>query len=199
MDNNNQIIIYQTGQGRQTGQGGNGNQQKGQQNQQQKHGYWQQQGQRYVDDWNDFTGDVSYTWGKADGLISGAYALAETGVEASLFVADTAINTVQTGTDMIQSGANWLFDAGDSRSVGNGDYWSNIGKDYAENFDYSTCDNFAEGLGVTLCALPRTAVDIGQTVVNAGADAVEFVGDAASWVGDKVTDGVSWLGNLIFG
>ena len=191
----------QNGQGGngQTGQGGNGNQQKGQQNQQQKPGYWQQQGQRYVDDWNDFTGDVAYTWGKADGLISGAYALAETGVEASLFVADTAINTVQTGTDMIQSGANWLFDAGDSRSVGNGDYWSNIGKDYAENFDYSTCDNFAEGLGVTLCALPRTAVDIGQTVVNAGADAVEFVGDAASWVGDKVTDGVSWLGNLIFG
>ena len=184
-----------------TGQGtsGNGNQQQSQQNQQQKPGYWQQQGQRYVDDWNDFTGDVSYTWGKADGLISGTYALAETGGETILFVADTAINAVQTGTDMIQSGANWLFDAGDSRSVGNGDYWSNIGKDYAENFDYSTCDNFAEGLGVTLCAVPRTVADIGQTVVNVGADAIELVGDGVSWLGDKVNDGVTWLGNFIFG
>lgn len=174
------------------GQGGNGTQQE-------NPGYWDQLGQRYVDDYNDFAGDVSDTWSNADGLISGAYALAETGVETSLFLADTVVNTAQAGSDMIQSGANWLFDAGDSRSVGNGDYWDNIGKDYAENFDFSSCDNFAEGLGVAVCALPRTIVDAGQTVVNIGADAVEVVGDAASWVKDKVGDGISSIGNFIFG
>ena len=98
----------------------------------------------------------------------------------------------------VKTGVNWLFDAGDGRAATEG-YWNTIGQDYAENWDFSTVDNFAEGAGVVLTGTVRTVVDAGQTVVNAVADGVNAVGDGISWVGDKINDGLSWLGGKIFG
>ena len=108
------------------------------------------------------------------------------------------INTAQAGVDTVKTGVNLLFDAGDGRAATEG-YWNIIGEDYAENWDFSTVDNFAEGAGVVITGTVRTVVDAGQIVVNAACDAVNAVGDAASWVGDKITDGLSWLGSKIFG
>ena len=160
--------------------------------------WYQKIGDRYASDWNDYTGDVSRAWGNADGLISGAHALGVTVAETGLMVSDMAINTVQAGVDTVKTGVNWLFDAGDGRAATEG-YWNTIGEDYAENWDFSTVDNFAEGAGVVITGTVRTVVDAGQTVVNAAADAVNAVGDGISWVGDKITDGLSWLGGKIFG
>ena len=160
--------------------------------------WYQKIGDRYASDWNDFTGDVSRAWGNADGLISGAHALGVTVAETGLMVNDMIINTTQAGVDTVKTGVNWLFDAGDGRAATEG-YWNTIGEDYAENWDFSTVDNFAEGAGVVITGTVRTVVDAGQTVVNAACDAVNAVGDAASWVGDKITDGLSWLGSKIFG
>ncbi len=160
---------------------------------------WSQKiGNRYTDDWNDFTGDVSRAWGNADGLISGAHALGVTVAETGLMVSDMVINTGQAAIDTVKTGVNWLFDAGDGRAATEG-YWNTIGQDYAENWDFSTVDNFAEGAGVVLTGTVRTVVDAGQTVVNAVSDGVNAVGDGISWVGDKITDGLSWLGGKIFG
>ena len=160
--------------------------------------WYQKIGDRYVSDWNDFTGDVSRAWGNADGLISGAHALGVTVAETGLMVNDMVINTAQAGVDTVKTGVNWLFDAGDGRAATEG-YWNTIGEDYAENWDFSTVDNFAEGAGVVITGTVRTVVDAGQTVVNAVCDAGNAVGDAVSWVGDKITDGLSWLGGKIFG
>ena len=160
--------------------------------------WYQKIGNRYVDDWNNFTGDVSRAWSNADGLISGAYALGVTVNEAGYMVGDMVINTAQAAVSTVEAGANWLFDAGNTRAV-NGSYWDSIGEDYAENWDFSTVDNFAEGAGVVLTGTVRTVVDAGQTVVNAATTAVNAVGDGVSWVGDKIHDGLSWLGGKIFG
>ena len=74
-----------------------------------------------------------------------------------------------------------------------------IGEDYAENWDFSSVDNFGEGVGVALTGTVRTVVDVGQTAVNAVCDVGNAIGDGISWVGDKITDGLSWLGGKIFG
>ena len=160
--------------------------------------WYQKIGNRYADDWNDYTGDVSRAWANADGLFSGAHALGVTVAETGLMVSDMVIDTAQAAVSTVQAGANWLFDAGDTRAV-NGSYWDTIGQDYAENWDFSSVDNFGEGVGVALTGTVRTVVDVGQTAVNAVCDVGNAIGDGISWVGDKITDGLSWLGGKIFG
>ena len=160
--------------------------------------WYQKMGDRYVYDWDDYTGDVSRAWSKADGLISGAYALGVTVNETGAMVGNMLTNTHQAVNDTIKTGTNWLFDLGNDRAV-NGNYWDTVGEDFGENWDFSTVDNFGEGVGVALTGTVRSVVDAGQLVVNGLADGANAVGDGISWVGDKVNDGLNWLGGLIFG
>ena len=160
--------------------------------------WYQKMGDRYVYDWDDYTGDVSRAWSKADGLISGAYALGVTVNETGAMVGNMLTNTHQAVNDTIKTGTNWLFDLGNDRAV-NGNYWDTVGEDFGENWNFSTVDNFGEGVGVALTGTVRSVVDAGQLVVNGLADGANAVGDGISWVGDKVNDGLSWLGGLIFG
>ncbi len=107
---------------------------------------------------------------------------------------DGAVDTLETASDMIGTGWNWLLDAGNTRATSGGyDYWSTVGEDFAENWDFSTADNFAEGVGVALTGTVRTVVDAAQLVGNVAVDAVEVVGDVADTVVGWGKSLVKWI------
>lgn len=157
-------------------------------------GFWAKQGNRYTEDWGELSGSVSDLWSDADGLVSGLGATVGTVAEGALFVVDGAVDTVETASDMIGTGWNWLLDAGNTRATSGGyDYWSTVGEDFAENWDFSTVDNFAEGAGVVITGTVRTVVDTAQLVGNVAVDAVEVVGDVADTVVGWGKSLVKWI------
>lgn len=165
---------------------------------QEKQGYWSYQGQRYVDDWHDFTRDVVETWNNVDNPITGIWAIADTALEFGLFVADETLNVAETAVDSVNYCSNWLFDLGTGRGGSDsGEYWSNIGQDYAENWDYSNVDGLGSFLWATGSGVVRTGVDAVQTTINAADTAIDFVCDTTSdvvdWCGDRLSDLGDWL------
>ena len=161
-------------------------------------GLWEQTGGRYADSWNGMVEDVKGTWADANGLFSGLASLGITFNEWCLFCTDAGLDTIEGAVDIVDWGANWLFDLGTGRGGGtSADYWDHIGEDYAENWDYSKADNFWEGVGITFTGTVRTVLDAGQTVVNAADTAVDWVCDRASdvidWCGDACSTIADWL------
>ena len=150
--------------------------------------WYQKMGDRYVSDWNDFTGDVSDAWSRADGLISGATALGFTGIEAVNFVGDAAISTGQAGVDCVQNGVNWLFDGGRNREY-------SFTQDIAENWDYSKVDGFWEGAGVTVGGLVSTSGDLVQGGANLVCDVTKSVATGSK----KLWDGACDVGRKALG
>lgn len=162
-------------------------------------GYWAKLGQRYVDDWNDLKSDFTAAWEGTDGLFSGAWSCVETVLDGGAFVVSGAADTVQGATDMVQSAWNWCFDLGDSRSVDNGSYWQNVGADYAENWDYSSCDGVGEYVGKFVCeSLVGSVLDTVQLAGNAVVDVANGAVEVVDVVVEGATDFVGWLGNWIF-
>lgn len=136
-------------------------------------------GSRYVNDWNKFTSSVSGNWSNVDGLISGTGAALATGLDGVEGLGDMVFDTVHAVDTGVESGINWVLDAGTSR-----DY--NFVEDVAENWDYSTCDNAWEYVGTTVGALGRTTVDLAQGACNLATGAIDFLGDAAKGVWDFI-------------
>lgn len=163
-------------------------------------GYWAKLGQRYVDDWNDLKSDFTAAWEGTDGLFSGAWSCVETVLDGGAFVVSGAVDTVQGATDMVQSGWNWCFDLGDSRSVDNGSYWDNVGADFAENWDYSSCDGVGEYVGKFVCeSLVGSVLDTVQLAGNAVVDVGNSLLEGADIIVEGATDILGTIGNWIFG
>ena len=151
-------------------------------------------GDRFVEDWDDFTSDVEDRWENVNGLLSGAAAVADTVYEGVALLVDMSIDAAQATLDATLSASNWLLDGFNPRSGTTEEYWQNIGEDYSENWNtFGESKDFWTGAGNIIVGCGRTVVDAVQTVENAVVTAVDWVSDAADTVVDFLGDAIGWF------
>lgn len=165
--------------------------------------YWQNIGNDYAENF-DFSG--------ATGLITGAGAIVEGTSRTVVDAAQTVGNVVCDGVNDALEAVEWFLwgDYGGydttSQPTGasgftnpyNPEYYSNLGAEFADNFDYSNVDNFAEGVWATASGVVQTVWDgvgvAGHAVIDTAQGAVECV----EWAWNGLCDGAEWLlGHLI--
>ena len=156
-------------------------------------------GDRFVEDWEDFTSDVEDRWKNVNGLLSGASAVADTVYEGVALLVDVSIDAAQATLDATLSASNWLLDGFNPRSGTTDEYWQNIGEDYSENWNtFGESKDFWTGAGNIIVGAGRTVVDAVQTVENAVVTAVDWVADnvldpVVDFLGDAIGWFHSWL------
>lgn len=160
--------------------------------------FWPDQGERYVDDFDDFISDFNERWSQADNVGDYVLGAVDTVVEAADFLVDGVLDTGQTVNDGVAYGVNALLDIGTGKETYTRDEYFedglvHVGEDYSENFD--NFNNATDFGGKALGLLEG----VGRSIP----DTAQFLLEGASWLGDQFSDGVSdvlddvldWVGN----